>query len=109
MPRTRRRHVLFAAVLALGAVAATDAAISASDPLPTVIAQIDAGDFHNAAARIDAALAKPGLDAKTRGELEFQRERMRRIRLDFTLSADEARAKIREAIPDLREDEFQRW
>jgi len=109
MPRTRRRHVLFAAVLALGAVAATDAAISASEPLPGVIAQIDAGDFSHATARIDAALATPGLDARTRAELEFQRERMRRIRLDFTLTADQARAKVRESIPDLREDEFQRW
>lgn len=109
MPRTRRRHVLFAAVLALGAVAATDAAISASEPLPGVIAQIDAGDFSHATARIDAALATPGLDARTRAELEFQRERMRRIRQDFTLTADQARAKVRESIPDLREDEFQRW
>ena len=113
MPRTRRRHVLLAAVLALGAVAATDAAISSNsptrDPLPAVVAQIDAGDFREATAQIDAALAKPGVDAKTRAELEFQRERMRRIRLDFTLTADQARAKVRESIPDLTEDEFQRW
>ena len=113
MPRTRRRHVLLAAVLALGAAAATDAAISNTAPttdlLPGVIEQIDAGDFREATARIDAALARPGVDAKTRAELEFQRERMRRIRLDFTLTADQARAKVRESIPDLTEDEFQRW
>lgn len=109
MPRTRRRHVLFAAILALGAMAATDAALSATDPLSDVIARIDSGDFREATARIDAALAQPGLDARTRADLEFQRERMRRIRLDFTLTADQARAKLRESIPDLREDEFQRW
>ncbi|MFE0500593.1 transglutaminase-like domain-containing protein [Lysobacter soli] len=109
MPRTRRRHVLLAAVLALGAIAATDAAISSTDPLPAVVADIDAGDFRGATSQIDAALAKPGLDDRTRADLEFQRERMRRIRLDFTLSADQARAKLRESIPDLREDEFQRW
>ena len=109
MPRTRRRHVLLAAVLALGAIAATDAAISSTDPLPAVVAGIDAGDFRGATSQIDAALAKPGLDNRTRADLEFQRERMRRIRLDFTLSADQARAKLRESIPDLREDEFQRW
>src|SRR5690349_14647796 len=109
MPRTRRRHVLLAAVLALGAIAATDAAISPADPLPAVVSGIDAGDFRGATAQIDAALAKPGLDDRTRADLEFQRERMRRIRLDFTLSADQARAKLRESIPNLREDEFQRW
>lgn len=109
MPRTRRRRVLLAAVLALGAIAATDGAISSTDPLPAVVAGIDAGDFRGATAQIDAALAKPGLDDRTRADLEFQRERMRRIRLDFTLSADQARAKVRESIPDLREDEFQRW
>lgn len=109
MPRTRRRHVLLAAVLALGAIAATDAAISSADPLPAVVAGIDAGDFRGATSQIDAALAKPGLDDRIRADLEFQRERMRRIRLDFTLSADQARAKLRESIPDLREDEFQRW
>lgn len=109
MPRTRRRHVLLAAVLALGAIAATDTAISSADPLPAVVAGIDAGDFRGATSQIDAALAEPGLDDRTRADLEFQRERMRRIRLDFTLSADQARAKLRESIPDLREDEFQRW
>ncbi|MDG2519479.1 transglutaminase-like domain-containing protein [Lysobacter soli] len=109
MPRTRRRHVLLAAVLALGAIAATDAAISSTDPLHAVVADIDAGDFRGATSQIDAALAKPGLDDRTRADLEFQRERMRRIRLDFTLSADQARTKLRESIPDLREDEFQRW
>ncbi|BDU17190.1 transglutaminase-like domain-containing protein [Lysobacter auxotrophicus] len=108
MPRTRRRHVLLAAVLAVGMVAGVGAA-SVDGPLPGVIAQIDAGNFRDATAQIDAALAQPGLDANTRRELEFQRERMRRIRLDFTLSADQARAKLRESIPDLREDEFQRW
>ncbi|RDY65506.1 transglutaminase-like domain-containing protein [Lysobacter soli] len=109
MPRTRRRHVLLAAVLALGAIAATDAAISSTDPLPAVVADIDAGDFRGATSQIDAALAKAGIDDRTRADLEFQRERMRRIRLDFTLSADQARAKLRDSIPDLREDEFQRW
>ncbi|WP_396615224.1 transglutaminase-like domain-containing protein [Lysobacter soli] len=109
MPRTRRRRVLLAAVLALGAIAATDAAISSAGPLAAVVAGIDAGDFRGATSQIDAALAKPGLDDKTRADLEFQRERMRRIRLDFTLSADQARAKLRESIPDLGEDEFQRW
>ncbi|WP_342315760.1 transglutaminase-like domain-containing protein [Lysobacter sp. FW306-1B-D06B] len=110
MPRTRPRHVLAAAVIALAAMVATDAAITAtSSPLPEIVVRIDAGDFSGAQTRIDTALAKPGLDAATRADLEFQRERMRRIRLDFTLTADQAKAKLRESIPDLRDDEFARW
>lgn len=110
MPRTRARHVLAAAVIALAAMVATDVAgTTRSDPLPDIVARIDSGDFHGAQARIDAALARPDLDAVTRAGLEFQRDRMQRIRLDFTLTRDQARAKLRESIPDLREDEFQRW
>src|SRR5688572_22389616 len=109
MLRTRPRHVLAAAVIALAAMVATDVAITATSPLTDVTARIDAGDFNGAQSRIDAALASTDLDARTRADLEFQRERMRRIRLDFTLTQDQAKAKLRESIPDLRDDEFQRW
>lgn len=109
MLRTRPRHVLAAAVIALAAMVATDVAITATSPLADVAARIDAGDFNGAQSRIDTALARTDLDARTRADLEFQRERMRRIRLDFTLTQDQAKAKLRESIPDLRDDEFQRW
>jgi len=41
--------------------------------------------------------------------LRFQRERMRRIRLDFTLDADQVEARVRKQIPDLTQAEFDRW
>lgn len=47
--------------------------------------------------------------ADVRSALEFQRERMRRIRLDFPMSEATVRQRLRERIPDLREDEFQAW
>lgn len=110
MPRTRARHVLVAAVIALVAMVATDVAGTTSlDPLPDIVARIDSGDFQGAQSRIDTALGRTDLDAVTRAGLEFQRDRMHRIRLDFTLTQEQARAKLRESIPDLREDEFQRW
>src|SRR5690606_16325313 len=43
------------------------------------------------------------------GELEYQRERMRRIRMDFDHDADDVRERVRRQIPDLTEDEFARW
>lgn len=107
-PRRRARRALAGAVLAVLAIstclASTDSAVV--QPIST---QIDTGDFKSADAGIDRALRRPDLPADTCQALEFQRERMRRMRLDFTLTADQARAKLRESIPDLREDEFQRW
>ena len=47
--------------------------------------------------------------ADTRTALLFERERMRRILLDFTLTADEVKARVRKQIPDLADAEFARW
>lgn len=74
-----------------------------------VIALIDAGDFRAAEHQIDAAIAAADIDADTLTALQFQRERMRRIRLDFPLSEADAKRKLRERIPDLRDDEFAAW
>jgi len=74
-----------------------------------VIAQIDAGQFEAAQGAIARSLADPQLTPEARRALEFQRERMRRIRLDFTLSEADAKAKVRQQIPDLRDEEFAAW
>src|SRR6187549_159003 len=60
---------------------ATGAEISDDKRVQAVVAQVDAGDFAGAEAAIAAALP----DASTRDArvLQFQRERMRRIRLEF--------------------------
>nr|WP_269670801.1 transglutaminase-like domain-containing protein [Stenotrophomonas sp. SY1] len=72
-------------------------------------AQVDRGDFAGAQAQIDKALAAPGTDAATRAAYAFQQERMRRIRLDFTLDEAQAKAAVRRSVPDLRDEEFKRW
>jgi len=66
-----------------------------------VIDLIDSGRFSDA----DALLAT-GSDA---AEGAFQRERMRRIRQDFSLDETAARAAVRRWIPDLTDEEFARW
>jgi transglutaminase-like putative cysteine protease len=88
------------------AAMAVDADASA---VPHVVALIDAGQFKTAEADIGQALAQPGLAADTREALLFQRERMRRILLDFTLDTDAAKARVRKQIPDLTDAEFARW
>lgn len=110
--RRRRRH---AAVLAGGAaLAATALALSAPLPpvprLDEVAVLADAGRFREAEAAIDVALNHPDYStAQARRDLAFERERMRRIRMDFTLDEAALRDRVRRQIPDLRDDEFARW
>ena len=90
----------------LAADAATDVATRETQ---TVVGLIDGGHFAEAESSIAHSLASPGLSAETKSALLFQRERMRRILIDFTLDADQAKARIRKQIPDLDDEEFTRW
>ena len=63
--------------------------------LDDVIAHVDAGEFKAARASIDKVLANSGLTADHRSALEFEAERMHRIELDFSLSEQQARDKVR--------------
>lgn len=74
-----------------------------------IVTLVDEGKFQTAEAQIDAALKRPGLSADDRAALEFERERMRRILLDFTLSEADAKARVRKQIPDLTDAEFAAW
>jgi len=101
----RMRAAWLALLLALPAFAG-----DLPPPAPAaIVAQIDRGQFREAEAAIAAALAQPGLRPEAREALEFQRERMRRILLDFTLDAGQAKARLRQQIPDLGDAEFARW
>jgi hypothetical protein len=84
-------------------------AVPADAVVTRVAERVDAGQFKAAEADIGAALAGSGLSAETRTALEYQRERMRRILIDFSLSADDVKAQVRKRIPDLTDAEFARW
>lgn len=108
----RRKHGLRAVVVVLALLLAAPQAIArtaSNPPLAPIITQIDAGHFRAADTAITAALAQPGLSAEAKTALAFQRERMRRILLDFTLSADDVKARVRKEIPDLSDAEFAKW
>src|SRR3546814_124605 len=100
----RAARLLLVAVLALSAGLPAGASVGNS-PLNPIVAQIDAGHFKAAQAAIDTALAQPDVSAEQRHALLFQRERMRRILLDFSLSADDVEARVRKQIPDLTDAE----
>ncbi len=93
----------------LAAAVATAAEPVEHKPVEQVAARVDRGDFAGARAQIDAALQQPALDATQRDAYLFQRERMRRMQLDFSLDREHAMAAVRRFIPDLREDEFRAW
>ena len=108
----RRKHGLRAVGVVLALLLAAPLAIArtaSNPPLASIITQIDAGHFRAADTAITAALAQPGLSAEAKTALAFQRERMRRILLDFTLSADDVKARVRKEIPDLSDAEFAKW
>ncbi|MEO8809059.1 MAG: transglutaminase domain-containing protein [Rhodanobacter sp.] len=77
--------------------------------LGKIVALVDAGQFRAAEADIGLAMNGPDLTADARQALEFQRERMRRIALDFSLDADQVKARARKQIPDLSDAEFAAW
>ena len=108
--------MVLAAVLAGPAVAQENVGDPAGDDIAVrlaapaaIVERVDAGDFAGAEAAITAALDDPGLAPGQRTALEFQRERMRRILMDFTLDEAAAKARLRRDIPDLTEGEFARW
>jgi transglutaminase-like putative cysteine protease len=84
-------------------------ATSDAPALERVRQLIDGGEFKQAEARISQTLGQPGIAADRRRPLEFERERMRRILLDFSLTADDVRSRLRRQIPDLTPTEFAAW
>jgi transglutaminase-like putative cysteine protease len=95
-------------LLAMTSLAAGGAETGAR-PVDAVIELVDAGRFKTAEGRIAASLGEPGLAAEERQALAFERERMRRILLDFTLDRAQVEARVRKQIPDLRAPEFAAW
>ncbi|CAM5545679.1 Transglutaminase OS=Rhodanobacter lindaniclasticus OX=75310 GN=B1991_08375 PE=4 SV=1 [Rhodanobacter lindaniclasticus] len=108
-----RRHARAMSLLLTGALLLFGGASAWANPghpaLASIIAQVDAGHFQAANAAIDSALEQADVAADQRQALLFQRERMRRIELDFTLDADDVKARVRKQIPDLTDAEFAKW
>jgi transglutaminase-like putative cysteine protease len=110
----RRCAVLLAlmflfALPAAGSASGIPPAVADNRALSQVIELVTAGQFEVADARIDAALKQADLSPRARRAFEFQRERMQRMRQDFSLTADQVEAKVRKQIPDLTDAEFALW
>jgi transglutaminase-like putative cysteine protease len=101
----KRRSACVAAILSLLACFS----VAADSSTASVTQLIDSGRFRDADASIAKSLADSALANVQRSHLEFERERMRRIRLDFKLTKPEALARVRTQIPDLKDTEFYAW
>jgi transglutaminase-like putative cysteine protease len=84
-------------------------AVAQAGSLAQIQSLVDGGHFKSAEAQISQALAQPSLSSQERLALTFERERMRRILLDFSLTAEDAQARLRRQIPDLSSAEFAAW
>ena len=83
--------------------------VSGNRDLSAVVELVTDGQFKAADARIAAALEQANLSPDARRAFEFQRERMSRMRLDFSLTTEQVKAKVRKQIPDLTDAEFAEW
>jgi hypothetical protein len=105
------RHLACGVLVALAMAGALAAAAPPPRRLDEVRALVDAGRFAQAEAAIAEVLSAAGA-AESDAEavaLRDERERMRRILLDFGLDREQAIARVRRQVPDLREEEFDRW
>ena len=94
----------------IAAQAADTPASSAIQQSPArVIELVDSGHFREAEALIARSLNEGSLSAEQKQAYEFERERMRRILLDFGLNEADAKARVRKQIPDLKDAEFAAW
>ena len=105
-PSILRNGAIVAGCVALLAMSCSAARASSLAEVPALV---DAGHFNAAEAQIGKSLGQASLSSADRDALAFERERMRRIRLDFSLSADDAQSRLRRQIPDLTPAEFAAW
>ncbi len=95
-----------ALALALGGCAGTPDDARPGTALGAVEAEVDAGRFVEAEAAIARALGSARLSQAERQALTFERERMRRIGMDFGLDRAQALERARRVAPALTEAQF---
>ena len=83
--------------------------MAAAEPVASVMAQVEAGEFAAAEVAIATALKQPGLAAASGAALAFERERMRRIRRDFRHDEATIRKQLDERLGAYTEQEFAQW
>ena len=98
----------FALISALLFLTAFSCAAASSRALRDAAQQAEAGDFAKAAITLTEALKKERSEVQ-RKVLDFERERLMRIRKDYKLTKPELFSALTNAVRDLTETEFEQW
>ena len=69
----------------------------------------ESGNFAQAAALLQKAIADTNTPATERRKLEFDLDRLDRIRLDFPFTRAALFEKLKAAVRDVSADEFEKW
>src|SRR6266404_6358289 len=67
------------------------------------------GQFKQSAAELTAALKNTSLPESERKELEFELDRLERIKKDFPYTKDALFAELKGSVKDLSKQEFEKW
>lgn len=67
------------------------------------------GDFNGAAASLREALQSKELLATDRKQLEFELDRLARIKLDFSYTKEALFADLKKSVKGLKAEEFEKW
>ena len=70
---------------------------------------IDQGEYSSARSALEEAAENPELTETEKKFLLFEAERLRRIPLDFSLTAEDALEQIQKDIPDATMEDVQKW
>src|SRR5438270_314464 len=77
--------------------------------ITTAIVLRERGDFKGADATLAAALKDAKMSDTERKELEWQRDRIERIRQDFSLTREQLFDKLSKSVRGLTRAEFDHW
>jgi len=94
----------FAALLTLWSVS-----LFASPAVEQATALADKGDFKQAASVLTAALKTSNLSQEDRKQLEWERDRLARIREDYSFTKDGLYASLAKSVRGLTRAEFEKW
>ena len=83
--------------------------ICAQTKYPDVNREIEAGNFKKASSMIDSILEKDSIDPTGKYELNFQKDRLNRIRLDFQKTSRNMLEYIRKYYPNANEETLKKW
>ncbi len=96
-------------ILAVALIAAAPMAMAQSNTIEEASRLEQAGDFKQADMVLRGAIDAAKDDEAERKKLEFELDRLERIRLDYSTTKEEMYASLKESVKNLTPEEFDGW